>query len=636
MPSKKSLPLKCHLLVAASFSATLATGISQPVLAQSCSGAADIWFANDESDSVDTTEFPQALDFLYKVSDEFVFDATNGAQAAVFGWSESHGPFDYVLPATATFGDTGDSGFFDGNEDGVADDSTVSVDGDIFGIRELYQERTYNGGTWLAKATNDLASRIGDTTDTDADGTTDNGRRAGVAQIAVLITDANAFQLTTIGEGGSLGNRGGADWDAAIANLVATAGGTELVLMLVDEAAQVYGTFDEVSTFINGLVTDYNIQLVLGDSYAALANSSNSFITDLANTICELTHVVTRVTAPSSFTTSDPVAITITFSEDITNFDANDVTVSNATLGNFTAVSPSQYSSTITPDGSQLDITLSIAAGVALSGNGRSNGALEKVITFDTDGDGVGDSDEGTVADTDNDGIPNFLDLDSDNDGISDIIENSSEDGEETDTDGDGTPDFLDIDSDNDGIPDSVEAFTTAPTFSGLDTDADGIDDALDADNGGPAEDLNSNGISDVFEPIDTDSDGIPDYLDLDSDNDSLTDIIEAGGVDSDDNALVDTPAAQGTLVNPIDSDGDGLPDYRDLQSNNANNDGSGAFDIDVNPTAEDQSNSATRDGMVDNNTDADQDGLANVADTAPGDFGGVSDPNLEWCVVGR
>ncbi|MFL0163425.1 hypothetical protein U0R11_13590, partial [Aquirufa sp. 1-SAACH-A3] len=94
----------------------------------------------------------------------------------------------------------------------------------------------------------------------------------------------------------------------------------------------------------------------------------------------------------------------------------------------------------------------------------------------DSDGDWLGDSDE---RDTDNDGdrIPNYLDDDSDGDGIPDAWEgkdkcrectNSNDDNDNgwddrgeykvvIDSDKDGSPDFLDLDSDNDCIRDGVE-----------------------------------------------------------------------------------------------------------------------------------------------------------------------------------
>ena len=53
------------------------------------------------------------------------------------------------------------------------------------------------------------------------------------------------------------------------------------------------------------------------------------------------------------------------------------------------------------------------------------------------------------MSDTDNDGVPDFIDLDSDNDGISDIIE-----GCDVDTDSDGIANCLDLDSDGDGCND--------------------------------------------------------------------------------------------------------------------------------------------------------------------------------------
>ncbi len=102
--------------------------------------------------------------------------------------------------------------------------------------------------------------------------------------------------------------------------------------------------------------------------------------------------------------------------------------------------------------------------------------------------------------DSDSDGVADYLDLDSDNDGIPDNIEAQTtqeyikpnrvfdDNGVDTaypngltpvDTDGDGTPDYLDLDSDNDGLLDIVE--------SGLgnnDTNGDGRTNANVGKNG--------------------------------------------------------------------------------------------------------------------------------------------------------
>jgi len=69
---------------------------------------------------------------------------------------------------------------------------------------------------------------------------------------------------------------------------------------------------------------------------------------------------------------------------------------------------------------------------------------------IDSDADGFSDSAE-TIADTDGDGTPDYLDNDSDNDGMPDSAESF------VDTDGDGTPNIRDTDSDNDSLPDGWE-----------------------------------------------------------------------------------------------------------------------------------------------------------------------------------
>ena len=73
----------------------------------------------------------------------------------------------------------------------------------------------------------------------------------------------------------------------------------------------------------------------------------------------------------------------------------------------------------------------------------------------------------------------------------------------------------------------------------------------------------------------DQDADGVDNLLDLDSDNDLISDVVEAGLLDSDNNFLVDDLLAQqGSITDPPDTDADGIPDYLDLESNNPLNDG--------------------------------------------------------------
>ncbi|MHA8059382.1 T9SS type B sorting domain-containing protein [Aquirufa nivalisilvae] len=200
----------------------------------------------------------------------------------------------------------------------------------------------------------------------------------------------------------------------------------------------------------------------------------------------------------------------------------------------------------------------------------------------DSDNDGIPDRVE-LGADIDGDSIPNFRDLDSDNDGIPDTLEAGNFE-HPRDTDLDGLADFEDVDSDNDGLPDRVEV---GPNPSKpLDTDQDGIPNYLDSDADG-------DGILDVWElgntplhPLDTDMDGLPDYLDLDSDGDGIPDAIEKGAntnpqdsdqdgtadfqdTDSDGDGILDKLEAGDNPLKPVDTDSDGLADILDLDSDN-------------------------------------------------------------------
>ncbi|MEL1241929.1 T9SS type B sorting domain-containing protein [Flavobacterium flavipallidum] len=77
--------------------------------------------------------------------------------------------------------------------------------------------------------------------------------------------------------------------------------------------------------------------------------------------------------------------------------------------------------------------------------------------TTDTNKNGLYDVFEINLSpnDTDNDIIPDYLDLDSDNDGILDSVETGSNN---TDTDNDGIKNFRDLDSDGDSCDDVIEA----------------------------------------------------------------------------------------------------------------------------------------------------------------------------------
>ncbi len=237
----------------------------------------------------------------------------------------------------------------------------------------------------------------------------------------------------------------------------------------------------------------------------------------------------------------------------------------------------------------------------------------DDVVELDTDDDGIPDVIEG-MEDQDKDGVPNYRDLDSDNDGIADIIEaggvdanndgtvdnlnDENNDGLDdaiaakplpvNDTDSDGLPDHLDVDSDQDGLADILEA-------GGTDGDGNGtVDDFTDTDGNGMDDSVSASPL-----PVpDTDGDTVPDYLDLDSDNDGKSDLIESGGTDVNGDGLVDLF---------LDDDADGIPNQADVSSTQGTDtDGDGIDDVaDV-----DQTGGADINGNgIDDTFDADPDG---------------------------
>jgi outer membrane protein OmpA-like peptidoglycan-associated protein len=207
------------------------------------------------------------------------------------------------------------------------------------------------------------------------------------------------------------------------------------------------------------------------------------------------------------------------------------------------------------------------------------NDVFDVDATMGMDGDADGVDDAIAPTDTDGDGVPDYLDLDSDNDSLLDVREAGGTDvfGDgiiddpannegsipvPPDADGDGIGDWREVDSNNDGSNDNVGTL-----FEPLDADGDGVvDDDTDSDGDGIADgvdrldgfgtisDSDMDGIPDQVEgDTDTDGDGLPNRLDTDSDGDGVLDEDESG-VDPD---------------NPVDTDGDGMDDYVDTDSDN-------------------------------------------------------------------
>jgi hypothetical protein len=266
-----------------------------------------------------------------------------------------------------------------------------------------------------------------------------------------------------------------------------------------------------------------------------------------------------------------------------------------------------------------------VAACASSAGSPDAGPPVDAIPQVDSDGDSIGDDDEGRTAavDTDGDTMPDYLDADSDGDGLTDALEaGDAEVGSAPlDSDRDGSPDFRDTDSDGNGRPDAVDGSGDLDgdgrgDFADLDDDGDGIDDVIELG-------------ADAADPVDSDGDGTPDFRDLESDGDGVADQIETGDdfdedgtrnfrdLDSDGDCRPDAIEA-GSPV--LDSDGDRRPDFLDRDS-----DGDGVAD---------QTEDADCDGALDpdetsaTDGDTDDDGAPDIVETEAGTGGNDASDN--------
>ena len=92
--------------------------------------------------------------------------------------------------------------------------------------------------------------------------------------------------------------------------------------------------------------------------------------------------------APPTVNSLAPFDVTVTFSEEVSGFDAGDVTVANGNAGNLRG-SGAVYTVAITPDGVG-DLEIGVAADVATDAAGNGNTAAASVsVAYDADAPGV-------------------------------------------------------------------------------------------------------------------------------------------------------------------------------------------------------------------------------------------------------
>ncbi len=278
-------------------------------------------------------------------------------------------------------------------------------------------------------------------------------------------------------------------------------------------------------------------------------------------------------------------------------------------------------------------------------------------------------ADDGTVVDTDGDGLSDALeisigtdpnDADSDDDGVPDGEEPNPSD----DHDGDGLINALDPDSDDDGLFDGTEMGkgcsdpATDPKAKACIPDSDQGQtktNPLDADtDGGGAtdgsEDANRNGVVDAGETNPVKGQGADDSGVIDSDGDGLSDALENSlgssptDADTDDDGLLD-----GEEHNPgHDTDGDGLINLLDVDSDNdaiydgteaGQNCDNAATDTTKNHCIADGDSGATttfvlnpdtdRGGVRDGSEDANRNGVVDAGETDPTRGNGADDASV-------
>ncbi|MEL6442001.1 MAG: GEVED domain-containing protein [Cyanobacteria bacterium J06621_8] len=250
---------------------------------------ADLWFANDESGSVNNSEFNNSLDFIYQVSDQFEYGETTGIKAGIFGWAANTPTAarnNIIIPITDTFGDPDDTGL-------ISDNNIDVSDPDNLGIREQYTSKVVtSNGTRLDRATNYLADLI-------IAGAA-NGARANTPQVAIMLTDANSGQITNFGSGG------GSRWTSAADRLKFDAG-AKIVLIIIDDAANAYNNsdFNDLDSAaniiksvvgadindvaVNGtLVGDDGILLIV-PTYTQAADATQGYVELAAQAVCDST-----------------------------------------------------------------------------------------------------------------------------------------------------------------------------------------------------------------------------------------------------------------------------------------------------------------------------------------------------------
>jgi gliding motility-associated-like protein len=264
-------------------------------------------------------------------------------------------------------------------------------------------------------------------------------------------------------------------------------------------------------------------------------------------TTADITNPIVTITSTVSDPTNTTFTTTFTFSEDVTGFVIGDVTLSNATASNFTAISSTVYTALITPTTDGI-VTVDVAADVANDAATNGNTAATQFsILYDATA-----PDMPVVVNIDDYTCPGTTTTTADNtlvfngtaeaDASVEVFVNSTSVGTTTATSaGNWTFDYTSV-----TLADATYTVTATAKDAATNTSAA------------------SSAFIIIIDTIDTDDDGNPDFCDQDDDND--------GVLDADDNSYLPNPDQADSNNNGIgdvqeDCDNDGTLNYYDTDN---------------------------------------------------------------------
>ena len=495
-----------------------------------------IFLANSDGSTTDTTVFWDDQTYLAGTS-----NLPNGASSSTPAGRHTWGNFTSGGIGDQSYIDTyvyGASSFYSAIAAVVADDTL----------------QTGVDGTISADATSSITSGGFTITVTDAD---NNVLSGSVESVTVVVSNGTTGELEQVTLTETAANSG--IFTATLATTNASGAGTDndgnMNVQYGDVLTSSYS--DQLDSAGASQTVTATTTITAGSASAAESTISAGPASIVANGSSTSTVTVQLKDASGNDLTSSGGTVTLTTDQ--------------GSLSNITDQGDGTYTATLT---SSTSVTTATITGT-LDGTAISDSAT---VAFtlnpagDDDGDGIPNGDEEST-DRDGDGIAGYLDRDSDNDGIPDQDEGN------VDSDGDSVPDFLDLDSDNDGLFDLVEAgHASIASPATLDADSDGrIDSGFGSNGLADAVETSADSNTIAYTIADTDGDGVEDFRDLDSDNDGLTDLVESAGTDPDNNGMlgsgipsVDADGlATGYGITPLDSDSDSVFNHHDLDSDN-------------------------------------------------------------------